>query len=225
MSNAYTAAQERIRSYFNTTGFEKWQQFSRGEARNRIQRSIVAGREKTMSAILEWSGGVARKTVLDAGCGPGAFAFRLAERGAVVTGMDISEREIEAARARAFEERVENARFIVGDFYAIQESFEMVVCIDSLIYYREDDLVNLLRHLTERAKEAVFFTFTPSTMLLELMHVVGQVFPKGNTSPDIQQIKRSRLFARIDQETRMRVNRTYHVNSSFYQSTVVELRR
>lgn len=40
------------------------------------------------------------KRVLDAGCGPGAYAEILAERGAKVTSIDISDRMIELARAR-----------------------------------------------------------------------------------------------------------------------------
>ena len=83
----------------------------------------------------------------------------------------------------------------------------------------------LLKHLAANTREAILFTFTPSTMLLEMMHMVGQLFPKGNTSPAIAQIKARRLFDRIAAETPMRVGRTRHVNCRFYQSTVVELRR
>lgn len=225
MTTAYTSAQERIRDYFNTTGFDKWQRFSRGEARNRIQRSIIEGREQTMAAMLEWAGDLKGKSVLDAGCGPGAFAFRLAAAGGRVTGVDISEREVESANERAFREGFHNASFKVADFYGVNDTFDFTVCLDSLIYYSEDDLLALLKHLAANTREAILFTFTPSTVLLEVMHMVGQLFPKGNTSPAIAQIKARRLFDRIAAETPMRVGRTRHVNCRFYQSTVVELRK
>lgn len=225
MTTAYTTAQERIRTYFNTTGFEKWQRFSRGESLNRIQRSIIEGREQTMAAMLEWAGNLKGKSVLDAGCGPGAFAFRLAGAGAKVTGVDISEREVESANERAAREGFHNAHFKVSDFYGVSDHFDFTVCLDSLIYYNENDLMALIGHLAAHTNDAIFFTFTPSTMLLEVMHKVGQLFPKGNTSPAIAQIKAARLFERIAAETPMRVGRTRHVNCRFYQSTVVELRK
>jgi magnesium-protoporphyrin O-methyltransferase len=220
MPSSYATAQDRIRHYFDTVGFEKWQRFARGEAQNRIQASIVAGREKTMATILAWGGNWQGRTVLDAGCGTGAFARRLVDAGACVTGVDISAREIQAAR-----ERVPEATFHEADFYGVTEVFDTIVCLDSLIYYEEDDLVQLLRHLGTHTREAIYFTFTPSTAFFEVMHAVGKLFPKGNTSPAIAQIKAKRLYARLAQETPLRMHRAVHISSSFYQTTVVELRR
>lgn len=220
MPSSYATAQDRIRQYFDTVGFEKWQRFARGESQNRIQASIVAGRERTMATLLAWGGDWRGRTVLDAGCGTGAFARRLADAGAVVTGVDISAREIEAAR-----ERVPEAVFRQADFYAVAETFDVVVCLDSLIYYAEDDLVRLLGHLGRHTRTALYFTFTPSTLFFEVMHAVGKLFPKGNTSPAIAQIKARRLYERIAKETPLRLAQTTHISSSFYQATLVELRR
>ncbi|MGQ9896335.1 MAG: magnesium protoporphyrin IX methyltransferase [Acidobacteriota bacterium] len=219
MPSSYAAAQDRIRHYFDTVGFEKWQRFARGEAQNRIQASIVAGREKTMATILAWGGNWKERTVLDAGCGTGAFARRLVEAGAYVTGVDISAREVEAAR-----QQVPEALFYEADFYGITDVFDTIVCLDSLIYYEEDDLVQLLRHLGKHTRGALYFTFTPSTVFFEVMHAVGKFFPNGNTSPAIAQIKAKRLYARLAQETSLRMTQATHISSSFYQTTVVELR-
>jgi len=61
--------------------------------------------------------------VLDAPCGSGRIAARLAERGVEVTGIDISPEEIEAARARG-----STASFEVGDLRALPEgAFDAVV--------------------------------------------------------------------------------------------------
>lgn len=62
--------------------------------------------------------------VLDAPCGAGRIAVRLAERGLAVTGIDLSAEEIEEARARG-----SAARFEVGDLRALpEEGFDAVVC-------------------------------------------------------------------------------------------------
>ena len=61
--------------------------------------------------------------VLDAPCGSGRIAVRLAQRGLDVTGLDISPEEIEAARARG-----STARFEVGDLRELPElAFDAVV--------------------------------------------------------------------------------------------------
>jgi SAM-dependent methyltransferase len=61
--------------------------------------------------------------VLDAPCGSGRIAVRLAERGLEVTGIDISPEEIEAARARG-----SKATFEVGDLRELPEgAFDAVV--------------------------------------------------------------------------------------------------
>lgn len=84
------------------------------------------------------AGGVGR--VLEYGCGPGSHAFYLAERGAHVTGIDISPAAIGLAEAEA--ERlgvVARTRFVVGD--AEQLPFEAgafdLVCGESIVHHLE----------------------------------------------------------------------------------------
>jgi len=54
-----------------------------------------------MAAVLEFLAPVAGKRVLDAGCGDGAYSVAAAERGALVTGVDLSEDMLAMARARS----------------------------------------------------------------------------------------------------------------------------
>ena len=54
-----------------------------------------------MAAILEFLDPVEGKRVLDAGCGDGAYSLAATERGALVTGVDLSEELLAAARARS----------------------------------------------------------------------------------------------------------------------------
>lgn len=60
--------------------------------------------ERCAELLLE--GGVTGRRALEYGCGPGSNAFLLGERGAAVTGIDISDVAIEQARARAEAEGV-----------------------------------------------------------------------------------------------------------------------
>ena len=83
--------------------------------------------------------------VLDLGCGPGVpTARRLAER-FDVTGVDISERQIEAAR-----EAVPSGRFIIADMTDIEfspASFDAVVALYSLIHVPNEALPALLHRI------------------------------------------------------------------------------
>lgn len=84
--------------------------------------------------------------VVDLGCGGGLFSIPLAQRGASVTGVDISKESIEVARAQ----RVRNTNFLVAD--ACQtglptESFDLALITDVLehIEHWEDALVEGFR--------------------------------------------------------------------------------
>ena len=72
--------------------------------------------------MIELLGDVAGRRVLDAGCGEGYLARVLAARGARVTGMDLSPRLIELARARGAGDAAEAAggsvEYRVGDLSA-----------------------------------------------------------------------------------------------------------
>jgi 2-polyprenyl-3-methyl-5-hydroxy-6-metoxy-1,4-benzoquinol methylase len=56
--------------------------------------------DSNMARFLEVIGDVSGLTVLDAGCGEGYLSRILAQRGAQVTGIDISPRLVEIARAK-----------------------------------------------------------------------------------------------------------------------------
>lgn len=70
-------------------------------------------------------------TVLDAGCGDGVLSIMMAKKGAHVTGIDMSEPNIERARSAAQEEGVSGATtFAVGDSENLpfpDASFDLVV--------------------------------------------------------------------------------------------------
>lgn len=92
----------------------------------------------------------ARKTagrVLDLGCGSGPVALELAKHGFQVTGIDIAEKMVEVARARATEALGPNQdrlRFEVGDvdgFEAEPNSQDVVIALGLLEYLPDEDAV------------------------------------------------------------------------------------
>jgi SAM-dependent methyltransferase len=76
-------------------------------------------------------------SLLDVACGAGAFAEFAAGRGLRVTGMDLSDVAVEAARAR-----VPNAEFVAADAEALpfeDGAFERVTCLGSLEHFPHPD--------------------------------------------------------------------------------------
>ena len=88
---------------------------------------------------LEWidrlAGGVARKTVLDIGCGGGILAESLAGRGATVTGIDLSEKALGVARLHLLESgKKVDYRKISAEELAVERpgEFDIVICMEML---------------------------------------------------------------------------------------------
>ena len=90
--------------------------------------------------------------VLDVACGTGLIAFGAAAAvspGGHVVGVDLSERMVEAARLRAQERRVANARFLRMDAEQLalaDDSFDVVLCGLGLMYM--PDPPQALREMT-----------------------------------------------------------------------------
>jgi ubiquinone/menaquinone biosynthesis C-methylase UbiE len=101
------------------------------------------------------------KKVLDYGCGPGDLARRLVERGAgEVVGIDISEAEIEEARARAAAAGMaDRARFLVADAHRTglpDSSFELILGIAILHHLELEKALAEIRRLLQPGGRAVF---------------------------------------------------------------------
>ncbi len=82
---------EEVRDFWNRIADDWRIQVGDDGDRNRILNSDPL--------LWEFAGDVSGLTVLDAGCGTGYLSKKLRDRGALVTGIDFSERMIEIARA------------------------------------------------------------------------------------------------------------------------------
>ncbi len=82
------------------------------------------------AAWIEKQFGLTGRKVADFGCGPGLYASKLAERGAKITGIDISRRSIEFARNKAEDKNLDinyvNCNYL--DFESDQK-FDLIIMI------------------------------------------------------------------------------------------------
>ncbi|HET7048206.1 MAG TPA: methyltransferase domain-containing protein [Solirubrobacteraceae bacterium] len=123
-----------------------------GGLRDVVRQALVAAQ------LAEGLGGRGPLRVLDAGCGQGTQALRLASAGHEVTGLDISEELLDrfalelSARPSAVRARV---RIVHGPAESAADLtdglFDVVVCHGVLMYF--DDVVPLLTALSRIARE------------------------------------------------------------------------
>ncbi len=98
--------------------------------------------------------------VLDAGCGEGTLSLRMAERGAQVTGVDISQPNITACKRYARDAHIETVTFQVEDLESLSfadNSFDLVVSSHVLEHLPDFDkgLQEIMRVTTCRAVVAI----------------------------------------------------------------------
>ncbi len=127
----------------------------------------------------------AGKTVLDYGCGPGYLTRYLFDQGAVhVTGIDVSEGEVEQARESAAREGFgDRSEFLVGDAHATglpDDSFDLIV--GSSILHHLDLRVALeeIRRILRPGGRAVFLEPMWHNPLLRL----GRALTPSARTPD-----------------------------------------
>jgi len=88
-----------------------------------------------VSYIERHSGGLDGKQILDVGCGGGILAEALAQKGALVTGIDMAEQSLKVARLHLHESglEVDYQHSTVEDFAANNEArYDIVTCLELL---------------------------------------------------------------------------------------------
>ncbi|CAN6202705.1 unnamed protein product [Urochloa humidicola] len=184
---------EAVRAYFNSTGFERWRKIygSATEGVNRVQLDIREGHAQTVAAALSMLRDsplpLAGSTVCDAGCGTGSLAIPLAAEGADVLASDISaamvseaQRQAQLALAAAGSSSAppfRMPRFEVRDLESLEGRYDVVVCLDVLIHYPREEARAMIRHLASLADKRLLISFAPSTLYLDFLKRVGELFP------------------------------------------------
>ena len=231
MSTPYLTRRSQLETYFDRTAVEAWSRLTSDAPVSKIRATVRAGRDTMRANLLGWlPADLTGLRLLDAGCGTGALAVEAARRGAEVVAIDVSPTLVGLARERlpAFP-GPGSVEFRVGDMLdPWLGRFDHVVAMDSLIHYQGPDIVRALAELSLRTDASLLFTVAPRTVLLTLMHGAGKLFPKADRAPAIVPITESGLRRRIAGEqalARFAVDRTQRVNSGFYLSNAIELRK
>lgn len=227
MSESYHQRRSEIGAYFDRTAAEAWKRLTSDMPVGRIRATVRAGRDAMRSELLSYlPEDLKGARVLDAGCGTGAMSQALAERGAEVVAVDLSPQLVKVAEDRTPQHLLSRIDYRAGDMTSPQLGrFDFCVAMDSVIHYEQHDMVACLAKLAERTETAIAFTFAPSTTLLEAMHKVGKLFPRGNRSPAIVPQKAESFRHLLHKATGMVPRRNRRISSGFYISHAQELIR
>lgn len=142
------------------------------------------------------------KTVLDVGCGGGILSESMAQKGAVVTGIDLGEKALKVAQLHSLESDVSvDYRLITVEQLAIEvpNSFDVVTCLEMLEHV--PDPASVVRSCAKLVKPGghVFFSTINRNPKAYLFAVVGaeyvlNMLPRG-THDYAKFIKPSELVA------------------------------
>ena len=171
----------QVETYFDKTALKTWERLTSKAPVSRIRQSVRDGRNQMRTKLIsQLPKDLSGARVLDAGCGTGQLSEELALRGCQVVAADISPSLLNVARSRIPDHLHHNIEFVAGDMVNSElGKFDYVIAMDSLIYYRRNDLGAILVELSSRASESIYFTLAPKTMLLMLMWYICLLY----TSP------------------------------------------
>lgn len=227
---SYLARRGKLQDYFDRTANDAWAKLTSDAPVSGIRATVRAGRDQMRNSIISrLPENLTGKRILDAGCGTGAVALELANKGALVTAVDLSPNLIELAKTRIPESDRQNIQFHSGDMLdEAYGDFDYVIGMDSMIHYCAKDMLVVLEKLAPRVSEKILFTFAPSTLPLELMIRVGRLFPRKDRAPFIEPISYAKLHKSINQSpwfVDWDTPFTQLVSSGFYKSQLMELKK
>jgi magnesium-protoporphyrin O-methyltransferase len=227
---SYLNRRSKLQDYFDRTANDAWAKLTSDAPVSGIRATVRAGRDQMRSNLIaRLPESLAGKRILDAGCGTGALALELANKGASVVAIDLSPNLIELAKERISPADRQNIDFRSGDMLddGLGE-FDYVVGMDSMIHYCATDMLVVLEKLAPRVSNKIVFTFAPSTLPLEVMIRVGRLFPRKDRAPFIEPISQVKLSKLINQSpwfVDWKIPHTQLVSSGFYKSQLMEIEK
>ncbi len=183
----YLSTRNRVESYFDGSATKVWERLTSDAPVSGVRATVRAGRDRMRAVMLaQLPADLRGARVLDAGCGTGAAAVALAERGAHVVAADISPALIEIAQKRCPAHLAGQITWHAGDMLdPALGTFDHIFAMDSMIYYGADDVARLLGEAAPRLRGRFVFTLPPRTPLLMAMFRIGKLFPKADRSPQM----------------------------------------
>jgi magnesium-protoporphyrin O-methyltransferase len=228
MSDSYTKTRDRLETYFDQTASKAWELLTTELPVSGIRSQVRAGREKMRNILLSsLPKNLSNCRVLDAGCGTGQSSIELANRGAEVIGVDISNSLIKVAKKRLPKKLEGSVRFQVGDMLS-QEcgNFDYVLAMDSLIHYSAYDIVKTLSNFSQRTSKSISFTVVPKTLLLSSLLTFGKILPKSDRSPQVSPVSYKELINAVNAEDCLKdwnLKSLNRVKANFYVSEAMIL--
>ena len=149
----------RMRALYTGDFGETWDRIEREASSTYWEENAVLGRQDTYRGLLARLQPITRRRVLDAGCGRGLLARRLAREGARVTAVDVLAHRVLEPRGRGEGRR---PSFVVADFRDLlgsPESFDDIVLQEVLEDYGPDETLDTLRVLATSGVPRIHLVF------------------------------------------------------------------
>jgi SAM-dependent methyltransferase len=156
MSRALAA---RLRDLYSGEAGDTWARIEREAPATYWEENAVLGRRDTYELLLERLGPLEERRVLDAGCGLGLLARRLAGRGAYVTGIDLVSHRVSKARSA---KGGGAPTFAVADFrdvLPVAGAFDDVVIQEVIEEYTPDERRETVIRLAESRVPRIHLIF------------------------------------------------------------------
>ena len=206
----------RLRALYTGETEEVWTRIERDTPATYWEENAVLGRADTYRALLGRLGPIAGRRILDAGCGRGWLARRLAGQGALVTAVDVLEDHVSEARERKGGLGPSVAVADFRDVLVAHGAFDDVVLQEVLEDYEPQETLDLLRALARGDARRVYVVFRQSGPWGGL---VGPLLPSALTTT-LDPVSVLRSFHR---HTPYRLSHQESVRRRSYYVQLVEL--
>ena len=188
---------------------------------------LVAGgsptHETALAALLELAPDMSGAAVLDLACGQGLAARALAERGAIVTAVDLTERLLALAAESTPPELADRITWVHDDAQRLESlghgAFDGVACNLGLMDIPDLDAV--LRHVNRVLRPGGWFVFTLTHPCFLAPHATWSSSDEATASRVVHDYLREG-FWRSDNPDGVRRVGSHHRTVSTYLNTLVE---